>query len=214
MKPTHLLPLLALLALSACNNDPLRTAAYNEGAAYYQAKHYDLALPKLREAAKAGNADAQLLLGKCYDFGYGVPANVTQAASWYTAAANSGNANAQDNLGTCYATGSGVPKNLPKAVQLYRQAAAQNNASALNNLGLCYRNGEGVAEDPAIAADYFRRAADLGNANGQYNLGRCYFHGIGVPNADLEQARLWISKAAAQGHKNAIGFMEDNGWQP
>ena len=51
----------------------------------------------------------------------------------------------------------------------------------------------------------------LGDANGQYNLGRSYFHGLGVP-LDMEQAKYWVKKAAAQGHKNATAFMEDNQW--
>ena len=30
---------------------------------------------------------------------------------------------------------------------------------------------------------------------------------------DMEKARLWVSRAAAQGHQNAAAFMEDNNWK-
>lgn len=209
----YTLLLLSLMALAACNSDPLRVQKTAEGIAYYNAKQYDLAIPALTEAAKAGNTDAQLHLAKCYDFGYGVPQNVATAVMWYTKAANAGNANAQNNLAYFYSKGIGVQQNKAMAFRLYSQAAAQNEPSALNSLGLCYNNNNsGVTKNPEKAAYYFRRAADLGFAKAQYNLGRCYYHGIGVP-MDMEKSREWISKAAAQGNQEAAAFMEDEQWQ-
>ncbi len=185
---------------------------YNEAHGLYAAKRYSEALPKMQEAADAEFVPAQLALAKSYDFGQGVAKNPTRAAYWYRKAAMNGDPNAQDNLGLCYYFGSGVKKDLPTAVKWHQRAADQGYAPAWNNLGLCYRNGEGVAQDEIRAADCFRKAAELGNDAGQYNLGRCYYHGVGVVQ-NLEQARFWIERSAAQGYKNARLFMQDNNWQ-
>lgn len=211
----HILLLLPLaVALCSCteNKPPQPVDPYVQAAQLFDAKQYDQALPLLTTSAQMGNANAQLMLAKCYDFGYGVTGNMAEAIKWYTSSADAGNANALDNLGTCYATGTGVKQDLDKAYQLYSKAAELNEPSALNNLGLCYLNGEGVDKDPRKAVEYFHKAALQGNADGQYNLGRCYFHGIGSVRADLAKSREWVAKAAAQGHKNAKAFMEDNDW--
>lgn len=209
MNKSHIITTLAMLTLVACAPTPYEQFA--QGQALYQAGRFTEAIPHIQAAAESGDTQAQLLLGKCYDFGKGVVKNTQQAAVWYTRAAQAGNANAQDNLGTCYATGAGVPKDLAQAFHWYSRAAAQNYPSAYNNLGLCYRNGEGVAQDAVRAANCFRQAAELGNAAAQYNLGRCYYHGLGVPQSETD-ARLWVGKAAAQNYQNAILFAEDNNW--
>jgi len=56
------------------------------------------------------------------------------------------------------------------------------------------------------AVGYYRKAADQGNADGQFGLGSMYSTGEGVKK-DLAAARHWISLAAEQGHKQAIGVM-------
>ncbi|MDI3503220.1 MAG: uncharacterized protein PWP64_156, partial [Candidatus Cloacimonadota bacterium] len=50
---------------------------------------------KLIHDALRGNAEAQYILGVCYDIGEGVDKNPKQAVYWYEKAANQGNAEAQ-----------------------------------------------------------------------------------------------------------------------
>ena len=45
--PTLLLLPLAALAMTACDSDPMRLQACAQGAAYFNAKQYDVALPLL-----------------------------------------------------------------------------------------------------------------------------------------------------------------------
>lgn len=56
------------------------------------------------------------------------------------------------------------------------------------------------------AVSYYRKAADQGNADGQFGLGSMYSIGEGVKK-DLGAARRWITLAAEQGHKQAIGVL-------
>jgi len=52
------------------------------------------------------------------------------------------------------------------------------------------------------AVDRWRGPATRGDADAQFNLGQAYKLGRGVP-ANLDQAELWYSKAAGQGHEQA-----------
>lgn len=195
--------------LSSCANPE---EIYARAMTLQKANSHAEALALLEELAADEHVPSQLALAKAYDFGHGTGKNPVKAAYWYRKAAINGNANAQDNLGSCYYHGAGVPKNLEAAATWHRRAADRGYPPAFNNLGLCYRNGEGVPQDEVMALRCFRQAAELGDAAGQYNLGRCYFHGVGVP-ANIDMARFWVDKSAAQGYENAILFKQDNQWK-
>lgn len=51
-------------------------------------------LEQLRNAAQAGNVEAQLELGELYEFGFTMPQNAVPAYAWYSIAADRGNAKA------------------------------------------------------------------------------------------------------------------------
>src|SRR5262245_47654635 len=89
----------------------------------YIAAHAGERLPLWREAAEAGIAEAQWLLGGCYRDGNGVTADIDEALRWYRLAADQGEPKAQVNLGWCYESGNGVEKDPTAAAALYRQAA-------------------------------------------------------------------------------------------
>ena len=105
-------------------------AMYSGAQTHFAAKNYDAAVALYKKAAARGNADAQLMLGKCYDFGYGVKKDPVLAAQWYTKAAQAGNADAQINLASCYYSGAGVPASMEQAVLWYKKAAEQGSGKA------------------------------------------------------------------------------------
>ena len=65
--------------------------AYDEG-------DYARALKQLMPLVEQGDADAQLLLGRMYDKGKGVPKDFVEASRWYRKAAEQGHAVAQTHL--------------------------------------------------------------------------------------------------------------------
>ena len=71
-----------------------------------------------------------MLLGECYENGYGVERDITKAVELYTSAHERGNAAATCSLGLCYELGRGVEEDKGRAAQLYRQAANHGNARA------------------------------------------------------------------------------------
>jgi TPR repeat protein len=120
---------------------------------------------QLQSKGDAGDAGAQLALGRAYQDGNGVPKNEELAATWYRKAAEQGNAAAQNNLGIMYRTGSGVEKSKEEAVNWYRKAVRQDYASAMFNLGTAYYNGDGVRSDEFRAYDWFLLAQEAGSSS-------------------------------------------------
>ena len=61
--------------------------------------------------------------------------------------------------------------------------------------------------DNAKAVEYFTVAAENGHSEAQLYLANCYRFGHGV-NEDLQKARYWYEKSAAQGNKSARDVLD------
>jgi TPR repeat protein len=142
------------------------SAGFAEGASAYNAQRYDLALKEILPLAKAGNADAQHLLGLMYYMGRGVKRDYKAALEWHRKAAVQGKADAQYVVGAMYYTGNAVPQDQRAAVQWFRRAAEQGHADAQQALGLMTRyHVAGVQQDMVIAYMLWNLAAAGGNAS-------------------------------------------------
>ena len=102
-----------------------------------------------------------------------------------------------------------------KAVELFRKSAEQGWACAQYNLGWCYLMGwcsdttytdpetgdEGLLDTEKanrLSFEWFMKAALQGADKAQTAVGLAYLEGTGVER-DLEQALLWLNRAAEQG---------------
>lgn len=178
-----------------------------EGSRTYIRQNFDNRLVEWTQAAELGVREAQWLLARCYDEGFGVERNEIRAISWHLKAAEQGYPPAQNHLGSCYQNGDGVPQDDAEAVKWYRRAAEQGYAIAKANLGWCYDTGSGVAQDEAEAAKWYREAAEQGDYTSQFNLGVHHEWGSGVEQ-DKEEAIKWYRKAADQGYEKAAETLE------
>lgn len=141
-------------------------AGFTEGANAYNARNYALALKEITPLAKAGNADAQHLLGLMYYMGRGVQRDYKQAFSWHSKAAAQGKADAQYVIGAMYYTGNAVPQDQKLAVTWFRKAAEQGHPDAQHALGLMYRyHVAGMPQDMVIAYMLWNLASANGNRN-------------------------------------------------
>jgi TPR repeat protein len=148
-------------------------AGFTEGANAYNARNYAQALKEITPLAKAGNADAQHLLGLMYYMGRGVQRDYKQAFAWHYKAAAQGKADAQYVIGAMYYTGNAVPQDHKLAVQWFRKAAEQGHPDAQHTLGLMYRyHVAGMPQDVVLAYMLWNLAAANGhrNATGQRAL--------------------------------------------
>eukprot|EP01044_Picomonas_judraskeda_P013405 COSAG03_NODE_2023_length_3207_cov_7.959459_1_plen_572_part_00 len=152
-----------------------------------------------KKAAEQGDSDAQVMLGHCHDYGFGVEADKAEALKWYRKAAEQGNSDGAHSLGLCYARGAGVEVDTAEALKWYGNAAEQGNSDAAHSLGDLYFTGAGVQEDEAEAVKWYRNAAEQGHSLAQHSLGLCYASGAGVEE-DMAAVVKWFRKAAEQGH--------------
>jgi TPR repeat protein len=108
------------------------TAGLAEGATAYNARNYALALKEVTPLARAGNADAQHLLGLMYYMGRGVPRDYKQAFQWHYKAAEQGHPDAQHALGLMYRYHvAGMPQDMVLAYMLWNLAAAGGHRNAI-----------------------------------------------------------------------------------
>jgi TPR repeat protein len=141
-------------------------AGFTEGANAYNARNYALALKEIAPLAKAGNADAQHLLGLMYYMGRGVLQDYKQAFAWHQKAALQGKADAQYVVGAMYYKGNAVPPDQKQAVYWFRKAAEQGHPEAQYALALLYRyHVAGMPQDVVLAYMLWNLAAANGHAN-------------------------------------------------
>ena len=143
--------------------------------------------------AEKGDADAQYVLGYCYESGEGVEQDYAEAEKWYRKAAEQNHAGAQCGLGY-------LAQDYAQAVRWYRKAAEQNHAEAQYALADCYYRGDGVPQNMVEAVQWYLKAAEQGNADAQYRLGMCYWDGRGVVKDEAE-AKKWQDKAREKWRK-------------
>lgn len=100
---------------------------------------------KLKQAAEAGEPDAQfvygleLTQGKCTFLQL---KHQSEGIEWWTKAANQGQADAMFLLGVAYLKGIGVNKDTATARQFIKSATARGSQEAINFLKLCQAQPE------------------------------------------------------------------------
>jgi hypothetical protein len=135
-------------------------ADFQVGKRAYEQKDFATAMKELTPLAQQGNADAELLLGKMYMSGQGVPKDADLAVRWFKAAADQGNAEAQFFLGAMYLLPS---KDIPQGLKWLRLAADQGMPDAQLLLGMAYLKGRDVPHDLVEAGMWLELAATRGD---------------------------------------------------
>ena len=150
----------------------------------YEEKEYDAALKESMALAEEGNADAQVLVGKMYMMGQGIPHRDRDLATkWFKAAAEQGNADGQ------FFTGSMCLKQDPtQGIKWLRLAADQGMQDAQYLLGKTYLGGIlDVPRDLVQAAMWLRLAAK----------GNMAFYQSGLQTAEAQMTADQRTKAKA-----------------
>jgi len=152
------LPLLVILGAAGATC-PAMAGPLEDGLASYERRDFTSAREVLAPVAAAGNAKAQLVLGKIYLDGQGVALNGLIAAKWYRRAAEQGDAEAQARLGVLYLRGRGVRQDYRESAKWLELAARQGNIDAQQCLAGLYVTGEGVSKDLVLAHALYSLAA-------------------------------------------------------
>ena len=152
-----------LVLFSAC----LYGADLQVGRDAYDGKDYAKAVKELAPLAQQGNIDAQVLLGKMYMLGEGLPKDTDLALKWFRAASDQGNAEAEFFLGAMFL----LPrKDIPQGLKWLRLSAQQGTADAQLLLGMTYLKGDDLPHDLVQADMWLHLSATRGDrfATAQY----------------------------------------------
>jgi TPR repeat protein len=149
----------------------------------------------LRKAAEQGKVDAQLVLGRYYRFGEGVPKDYAEATRWYRNAADQGDAGAQWALAEIH----NAKGEYEESMRWYRSLSERGDFQAKWILGDMFSVGQGVEPDALEAVRLWREAADLEGTWGYYVLGCKYKDGRGIVAKDTLLAYAWFNIAAGMG---------------
>ncbi|GAA5900338.1 hypothetical protein JCM8208_005329 [Rhodotorula glutinis] len=167
--------------------------------------------PLLSAAAATLNAKAQAAAGAAPSSAQAanptlVAYDPAQAREFFTQAAQLGYPASQFKLGACYEYGTlTCPIDPRRSIAWYTRAAERGDPDAELALSGWYLTGsEGVLkQSDSEAYLWARRAANKGLPKAEYAVGYYSEVGIGV-KADLEEAKRWYMRAAAQGNKRAM----------
>lgn len=156
------------------------------------------ACERLRGAAEAGDADAQYLLGSCYETGRGVTKDLEQAIKLWERAGEQNHIEALNALIGAYRESSPT-----KALQASVKAAKLGSAEASYYLGMHYRYPEQFLESGRqVAFKQFEAASMKGHVGASYEYGQCYLRGYGT-EIDREKGLSYMMDAAGNGNTQA-----------
>lgn len=156
---------------------------------------------------------AQFSLGLFHQFGWGRPADPTEACRWQEKAAQGGIPAAQQSLADCLHRGVHRPADPAAAAHWYEQAAKSGILTAPCSLAEMYMIGEGVPRDPRKALELCRQPAEKGLPAAQLRLARFYLEGD-VMSRDPAAALQWMQAAAQANNAEAqyrLGLMLRDG---
>jgi TPR repeat protein len=174
-------------------------AGVDDGKKAFMAANYAQAWKELNPLAKAGNAEAQYLLGVMYSHGRGIKGNEAESARWYEAAARQGHPEAAFNLGFMLYQ----QEKFAEAAPWLKLAADQGNGMAASLVGTLHRHGLGVPKDEAIAHAWTLKAADKGIAGAQYEVGLTCAKLIAERRCAPAEAYKWFKLLADSGYPGA-----------
>lgn len=135
--------------------------------AYEKAYHLGL---EQRRKAEAGDADAQLALGRMLTLFQ----NYDEAYYWYKKSAEQGLAEAQYQVGVCLLKGFGVHVNYTESINWFLRSANQGNINAQYIIGLCYYSGIVLKQNQKEAYIWLKKSADQGNVDAQQFIAENY----------------------------------------
>ncbi|MFT5705879.1 MAG: TPR repeat protein [Oceanospirillaceae bacterium] len=179
---------------------PLSAASINKAKAAIEAKDYKLALKELAPLVSAGKPSATNLMGKIYQNGWGVPASIDRAKSYYKKGARTGHIDSVNSLRAL------DDIQYLKELETIKQKASSGNATAQNRLGEMLEYGFGVKRDAKAAFDQYKLAADQGYVAAQHNIGRSYNFGTGIEQ-DFAAAENWYRIAANKGYNQSMFYL-------
>lgn len=187
-------------------------------------EYRESAFKHIDSLAYSGNAKFQFVLGCIYNWGgdeyhYYEKPDLSKAAYWWNEAIKQNYGSAYNNLGFAYLQGEGVNKDVRKGVELIKKGAELGEDWAQRNYGDFFQEGimveigthkETIKSNHQLYGSNERRNPKKIREYVDYNtFDRVYVYQVDIPDyeplipKDIEQAKYWWKKSAAQGNEVA-----------
>lgn len=175
-------------------------------------KNIEVAFHWLKQAAEAGNAEAQyelatsepfstmqLLIWNSIDHFRWINSNVNsdEAFSWILKSAEKNYAKAQYVAALCYFRGVDTQRTTELGVNWLLKAEENGLPEAQHYLAGLYDTGSYLELNKSLGFEWLEKSAISGLAEAQYKLANCYRNGNGVEQ-NYEQAYEWLTKYIGQ----------------
>lgn len=173
----------------------------------------------IESKAFEGNPHYQFWLGQFYQWAdekfYCHSTDLNKAAYWWNEAASQGYILAYNNLGLAYLRGLGVDEDKRKGIEYLKRGAEAGEDYAQWNYGNLFRDGVrtkiGSHKEIRSTKEYYHGSKDNVISeyfdSGSMNIVTRYYETVDdyetlIPK-DIEQAKYWWKKSAAQGNEGA-----------
>ncbi|KAJ7632331.1 hypothetical protein FB45DRAFT_745566 [Roridomyces roridus] len=168
-------------------------------------------LRRAAEQADEDNPHALHELGLMHEAGEHVQQDPLVAKNLFTRAAHLGYTQSQFKLGQCFEYGAlACPMDPRRSIAWYTKAAEKGDSEAELALSGWYLTGSEnvLKQSDSEAYLWARRAANKGLSKAEYAVGYYAETGIGIKQ-DIEFAKRWYMRAAAQGNKRAMNRLTE-----
>ncbi|KAJ7734915.1 enzyme activator, partial [Mycena maculata] len=168
-------------------------------------------LRRAAEQADEENPHALHELAMLHETGDHVPQDPIVSKNLFTRAAHLGYTQSQFKLGQCYEYGAlACPMDPRRSIAWYTKAAEKGDSEAELALSGWYLTGSEnvLKQSDSEAYLWARRAANKGLSKAEYAVGYYAEVGIGIKQ-DIEFAKRWYMRAAAQGNKRAMNRLTE-----
>jgi TPR repeat protein len=154
------------------------------------------------QAARSGQAWAQVKLGTKYVAQSGDLARLGEGLHWLNAAADQNNTEALRVLAALSMEGRGVDQSEKQAYKYIRRAAELGSPEAQYELSNMLAGGQGLGRDPEAALVWGKKAARQGYAPAQFTVGRMLVNS--VERERKNEGVDFLQRAADSGHIGAL----------
>lgn len=187
-------------------------AAIGLGVAYLYgagvAKDVKRGVDLLEEGVGAADAQAQYLLGRTYQNGWGGRAkDPVRSLGHFRECARLGEARCDWDVGMAYLAGEAVNKDEAEAYRWVRKSAKAGDVRGQVSLAVMLAVGEGVALDGVESRTWYQKAAEQGSSHALRELGGMYLRGEGGA-ADEATGFAYIELAADTGDETAGAMLK------
>ena len=170
---------------------------YEKGMKCFKQRNYSEAVKYFKDSDKIGDEDGSFMLGKCFEFGYGVPKDYKQAIIYYEKSGNKGKTEGLLAAGILHAR----KKDYSAAVRFLTKASQKNYGPAEVLLAIFFYEGRGVKQDYSEAVRLLQKSIENTSTPAeflkiaQWLLGECYYYGRGVKQDYADAVNLYRRSA-------------------